>query len=159
MTTGNEFWDAIEKMHGYMDVLGKSQAVGMYTSTERKALRGKLPYKKGVYVLYENGKPMYVGRSDKLADRLLDHGRPSSRSETASFAFNLAREQYPGADTMSRESLQDIGEFQRRFDGAKERVRRMEVRAVEVHSPIEQTILEVYLHLKLGTPFNSFENH
>ena len=159
MTTGYEFWDAIEKMHGYMDALGRSQAVGMYTTAERKALRGKLPYKKGVYVLYESGKPMYVGRSDKLADRLLDHGRPSSRSETASFAFNLARGQYPGADTMSRENLQEDGQFQRLFDGAKERVRKMEVRGVQVASPIEQTILEVYLHLKLGTPFNSFENH
>ena len=89
--------------------LSKSRPVGMHTRAERKALRGKLPCEKGVYVLYACGRPMYVGRSDKLADRLLDHGRPSSGSESASLAFNLARdkarEEIPNAGSMSRKGL------------------------------------------------------
>ena len=166
MAARHEFWDAIEKMHGYMTELRKSHPIPMHTRAERKALRGKLPYEKGVYVLYERGRPMYVGRSDKLADRLLDHSKPSSGSETASFAFNLARnkaraarQEIPDAGTMSRKSLQEHEKFQQLFREAKDRVRRMEVQAVEVTSPIEQTILEVYLHLKFDTRFNSFDNH
>lgn len=106
---------------------------------------------------------MYVGRSDKLADRLLEHVRPTSGSENASFAFNLAkdkaREVIPNAGSMSRKGLQEHGKFQQLFGEAKERVRKMEVRAVEVTSPIDQTILEIYLHLRRDTQFNSFENH
>ena len=108
-------------------------------------------------MLYENGRPLYVGRSDQLADRLLSHGRPSSGSESATFAFNLARGEFP--EPLSRGELRPDPEFQRRFDRAKERVRRMEVRAVALADPIEQTLFEVYAHLHLGTPFNSFENH
>ena len=35
----------------------------------------------------------------------------------------------------------------------------MEVCVVGVADPIEQTIFEVYAHLELQSPFNSFENH
>ena len=32
-------------------------------------------------------------------------------------------------------------------------------RSDKLADPIEQTILEVYAHMELDTPFNSFENH
>ena len=133
--------------------------IRMYTKGERDSLRRRLPDNAGIYVLYENGEPMYVGRSDKLADRLLSHGRPSSGSESATFAFNLARAECPSFATMSRRHLLRNEGFRQRFDSAKERVRRMEVRVVGLADPIEQTIFEVYAHMKLDTPFNSFENH
>ena len=63
------------------------------------------------------------------------------------------------AASMSRKDLENNKDFQRHYIAAKERVRKMEVRVVEVAGPIEQTILEVYAHIELGTPFNSFENH
>ena len=55
--------------------------------------------------------------------------------------------------------MQEIPAFSLRFSEAKERVRNMTIRIVEIRDPIEQTIFEVYAHMKLGTPFNSFENH
>ena len=143
----------------YLSKLKECKAIGMYTMFDRRALRRKLPASKGVYVLYERGRPMYVGRSDKLADRLLEHGRPSGDSETATFAFNLAKDNFRDSASMSRKDLQRVEDFRLLFDDAKERVRKMEVRVVGVGDPIEQTILEVYLHLALDTPFNSFENH
>ena len=147
------------KMPMYMEKLGESGAISMYSMADRRALRRKLPASKGIYVLYERGRPMYVGRSDNLADRLLEHGQPSGDSETATFAFNIAKQEIPGATSVVRKDLQKDKDFQLLFDAAKERVRRMEVRVVGVADPIEQTIFEVYAHLELQTPFNSFENH
>ena len=159
MSHKNEFQDVIDSMHGYMEQLRECEPICMETKSDRNSLRRRLPGKKGVYVLYECCKPMYVGRSDQLADRLLSHGRPSSGSESATFAFNLAREKCSAPSTISRQELKKDPNFQRLFAEAKEQVRKMEVRVVGMKSPIEQTIFEVYAHLELGTPFNSFENH
>lgn len=65
----------------------------------RDNLRG-IP-QRGVYVLYEESRPIYVGRSNRLGDRLLEHGRPSSTHNSAPFAFNLAKEEAAkrGVDT------------------------------------------------------------
>ncbi len=143
----------------YMERLEACEPIRMFSRAERDVLRRRLPANEGVYVLYERGEPMYVGRSDKLADRLLSHGRPSSGSESATFAFNLARAECDSFATMSRQDLLRDEEFIQRFDSAKERVRRMEVRVVGLADPIEQTIFEVYVHMELATPFNSFDNH
>ena len=59
----------------------------------------------------------------------------------------------------NRDDLQFIPEFKELFDEAKQLVRQMSVRVVEVTDPIEQTLFEVYVALKLKTPWNSFENH
>ena len=45
---------------------------------------------KGVYVFYEHGKPLYVGLSDRLRGRILEHGHKSA--ESATFAFILTRD-------------------------------------------------------------------
>ena len=155
----SRFREVIDKMPRYMDELVNCEPLAMYTTADRRGLRRKLPASKGVYVLYEQHQPMYVGRSDNLADRLLEHGRQSGDSETATFAFNIAKEQYSGPTSMSRSNLQGDKEFRPLFQAAKERVRRRKARVVGVIDPIEQTILEVYTHMKLDTPFNSFENH
>ena len=155
----SRFQEVMGKMSKYMEKLGECEAISMYNMAERRALRRKLPASKGIYVLYERGRPMYVGRSDNLADRLLEHGQPSGGSETATFAFNIAKQEFPGSTSMVRKNLQKDKQFQLLFDAAKERVRKMEVCVVGVADPIEQTIFEVYTHLELQTPYNSFENH
>ena len=60
---------------------------------------------------------------------------------------------------MQRNVLQNEPAFKDIFQEAKERVGRMNVRVVEISDPIEQTVFELYAALKLGTPYNDFENH
>ena len=48
--------------------------------------------KAGVYVLFEDEKPLYVGRSNRLRKRLSNHCRPKATDKMAAFAFRLARE-------------------------------------------------------------------
>ena len=35
----------------------------------------------------------------------------------------------------------------------------MGVRVVEIEDDIEQAIFEIYAHMELDTPYNTFENH
>lgn len=162
MSDASGFRALTDKLPMYMEELARCGVLGMNTDAERRTLRGKVmqqaPSGKGIYVLYEDSTPMYVGRSDDLASRLLAHGRRSGSSENSSFAFNLAKEEFPQSNALTRRQLQREDQFKSLFSAAKERVRKMEVRVVEATDPIEQTVLEVYAHLELNT-FNSFENH
>lgn len=131
----------------------------MYTQTERRSLDNKLPGKAGIYVFYEQTRPMYVGRSDNLKQRLLDHGLFSGGSGTATFAFNLAKEVLLEDNQMTRQELMRDEWFRVEFEASADRVKRMDVRAVEITDAIEQTIFEVYAAVTLGTPYNNFNNH
>lgn len=119
--------------------------------------------RKGIYVLYENGDPIYVGRSDNIKQRLSQH--KGSDRFGATFAFRLAVEEYeqkyaPLAKRVKRQELEEKPEFQEIFIRHKERVARMQTKAISIDDPIEQTIFEVYAAVKLNTlKYNSFENH
>ena len=132
--------------------------------------RGRLPKipEKGIYVFYETSNPLYVGRSDRMRERILEHGRPSSLHNSATFAFLLAMETatYNGVDFtgLTRDDLQITDGFKYLYGQAKERVRNMQVKVVEVIDPIEQSVFEVYAALHLKTTrdhggYNDFENH
>ncbi len=157
--TLSQFEDVIDRMPRYLQELKDCQII---TRDGRERLPPILP-DKGIYVFYEDGQALYVGRSDHLRARLLQHGQASGGHGSAPFAFNIARKKLritrPDCDSMSRSALEQDPEFAPLFSQAKRRVRRMGIRVVEIQDPIEQTIFEVYAHLKLGTPFNSFENH
>ena len=123
---------------------------------------GTLP-PNGIYVFYENGRPIYVGRSNRMKDRIKEHGRPSSTHNSAPFAFNLAKKvaKEKGVDVSRRRSeLEKDPIFSGLFLEAKERVSRMSVKVIEVDNPVIQTLLEVYAALSLGTTeYNDFDTH
>jgi len=123
---------------------------------------GPLP-QNGIYVLFENGRPIYVGRSNRMKDRIKEHGRPSSTHNSAPFAFNLAKKvaEEKGVNVNRRRSdLEKDPIFSALFSEAKERVSRMSVKVVEVDNPIIQTLLEVYAALCLRTTeYNDFDTH
>lgn len=126
----------------------------------RDDLRG-IP-ERGVYVLYEDGKPIYVGRSNRLRNRLLEHSRQSSTHNSAPFAFNLAKEKADrrGIDTsQARNQLERNPAFKDLFTQAKKRVSLMRIRTVQIENPVMQTLFEVYAALALKTPYNDFDTH
>lgn len=123
---------------------------------------GPLP-QNGIYVFYENGRPIYVGRSNRMKDRIKEHGRPSSTHNSAPFAFNLAKKVAKEKDvdvSRRRRELEKDPIFSGLFLKAKERVSRMSVKVIEVDNPVIQTLLEVYAALSLGTTeYNDFDTH
>ena len=166
------FEAVIAKMPEYLQELKNCDII---TKDSRGRFSPSFPADKGIYVFYEDEKPMYVGRSDRLKQRLSQHGLPSSGHNSASFAFNIARLDYLNEKIrtetddvedvirrilqMDRNELANDSEFKGLFSEARQRVKNMSIRVVEIQDPIEQTIFEVYAHMKLGTSFNSFENH
>lgn len=127
------------------------------------ALPDNLP-KAGIYLFSERGKHLYVGRTNTIRQRLPNHCRPSSGHNSATFAFRLAREatdmlKASYVQAGSRRYLENDDEFGPVFVAQKERIRRMEVRYVEESDPMRQALLEMYVAVSLGTPYNDFDNH
>ena len=117
----------------------------------------------GVYVISDEERHLYVGRSRNLRNRFDTHRSLNSPTQSAGFAFLLAREAsghlrptYAQGEG-SRRWLETDAEFMEAFAQAKRRVRDMQFRFVEDNDPIRQTTLEVYCAVVLGTPYNKFE--
>jgi predicted GIY-YIG superfamily endonuclease len=127
------------------------------------ALPKQLP-KAGVYLFSEGGKHLYVGRTNRLRERLRQHCRPSSSHNSAAFAFRLARITHGVANATykregSRKELSKDTQFLQAFSKAKGRLRAMDIRIVEESNPLRQALLEMYIAIALNTPYNDFDNH
>ena len=168
------FQDPIDNYELLLDQLQGCRPFRMETRSERTRLRPELKRliksDKGIYVFYEDEKPLYVGRTDQMAERLLNHGRtPSANApSSATFALILAKDEFKKANSIAhslfgKQLAQDLNEDSsekiKLWREATERVKRMSARVVEVQHPHVQAVLEVYVHEKLETPFNSFANH
>ncbi len=118
----------------------------------------------GIYLFSEGDDHLYVGRTDRLRERLQEHCRKSSTHNSAPFAFILARKASGRLNATyrsggSRAELEKEPLFGDQFAQAKDRVRRMDVRFVEEADPLRQTLLEMYAAIALQTPHNTFGNH
>ncbi|KAF5419035.1 MAG: GIY-YIG catalytic domain-containing protein [Candidatus Methanocomedens sp.] len=149
-----KFEDIINQFSDLMQQLANSPL------RQRNSL-GDIP-NKGIYVFYENNKPIYVGRSNRMKDRIQEHGRKSSYHNSATFAFILAKEiaNEQGIDiNKNRDALESDSTFRNIFLEQKERVSIMNVRVIEINGPITQTIFEVYVSMELNTEYNDFDTH
>lgn len=124
--------------------------------------REKVP---GVYLFSENGRHLYVGRTNDVKARYGRHCLPGAHHGMAAFAFRLAREATGQlkatyrAGEGSRAALAVDPVFRPAFLAAKARVRAMEFRYVEERDPVRQAVLEIYCAVALETPYNDFDNH
>ncbi|MBL9030131.1 MAG: hypothetical protein JNM80_00310 [Phycisphaerae bacterium] len=128
---------------------------------------GSLPKhmpKRGIYLFSEGDLRLYVGRSNRMRQRVRNHGNPAATHRQAAFAFKLAREATGKAKATykpdgSRANLMLDAVFVAAFTAAKSRIGAMDVRFVEETDPVRQCLLEVYVAVALGTPYNDFDNH
>jgi len=116
----------------------------------------------GIYLLSEHGKALYVGRTNKLRNRLQYHTR--NNHNQATFAFLLAREKTGKTKasyqkTGSREDLLTQPDFRSAFDLARKRIKEMDVQFVEETDPIRQALLEIYAAMRVRARYNDFDNH
>lgn len=119
----------------------------------------------GIYLFSENGRHLYVGRTRNVRTRYGQHSRPSSKHNTAPFAFKLAREEtgITAADYRAggrgRVALSAEAEFSAAFARAITRIRNMDFRFVAEPDPTRQCLLEVYVSVVHSTPYNDFDTH
>jgi hypothetical protein len=119
---------------------------------------------RGIYLFSEGDRHLYVGRTNRIRQRLAGHCRPSSNHFSATFAFRIAREEtgYLKAtysSTGSRGNLVKDMTFGPAFVRAKARIADMDLRFVEEVDPVRQALLEVYVAVTLETPYNDFDTH
>lgn len=152
--------DSFFKKH--FDELEKTDYILLSKLTETKPL----PKTGGIYVFYEGkGSPIYVGRTKNIRQRMQLHTRDSSKNESATFTFNLARDKYeknyPEREKISRNDLMNNDDFKPIFKEQKERVKKMFMKYINEEHDILQTILEPYFALKLNTypEHNKFKTH
>ena len=118
--------------------------------------------KNGIYVFYEELKPIYVGRSRNIAARVQAHSRPSAGHNSASFAFLLAKERAKKNDidiVHNRSDLENDPSFAKIYTEEKERVAKMKIKAVFIEDPATQAIFEIYASFRLETPYNDWNTH
>lgn len=121
----------------------------------------RLLQKEGIYVFYEGLKPIYVGRSRNIPERIKSHSRSSSDHNSASFAFLLAKNKARNAGiniSATRGSLAKNSSFAKIYSEQKNRVANMRIKAVEIKDPETQAIFEIYASKKFKTD-NDFNTH
>lgn len=118
--------------------------------------------KQGIYVFYENERPIYVGRSNSMRQRLRNHCAKNAGHMSATFAFLLAREAAAAQGLelpKTRSACEQDARFQLLYSENKRRVGRMRIKVVEIPDQVEQTLFEVYAALALKTPYNDWHTH
>ncbi len=150
-----KFDEAYNKMPGLLKTLKRSKAVRSGGRWQKN--RAELP-KKGVYVFYENGRAMYIGRSNNLSSRIEGHGAASGTQYGATFAFKLLKEKVGEEKCQGKTRKEIQAEFTAEYQAERVRVRNMEVKVVEVNDQVEQAIFEIYAILALRTTpkYNEF---
>ncbi len=165
----------LNKLITHLDLLFLKHidALGIKDFIELKHLeKGELPKEGGIYVLYDKEeKPIYLGRTKNIRQRIQLHIRDSSKEESATFAFNLTKKHfeesknkdilYNAKRKRTRKDLINDKEFLSVFNKKKELVKSMKLKYILVENDVIQTIFEPYLAVKLGTynKYNSFETH
>jgi predicted GIY-YIG superfamily endonuclease len=119
--------------------------------------------KQGVYVFYQKGKALYVGRSNRIKERIQQHSRPSSMHNSASFAFRLAKEEMSRHRSIpkdiTRKEWENAPGFKKAFFLARMRVAEMKIRVIGIDDQVKQALFEIYAHLALKTKYNDFGTH
>ncbi|MGO9599652.1 MAG: GIY-YIG nuclease family protein [Isosphaeraceae bacterium] len=115
---------------------------------------------RGVYLLSERERHLYVGRSNKIPIRLRDHCGGTHKK--AAFAFKLAREATGCTNPTyqrsgSRDELMTRVEFVAAFQEAQARTRILDLRYVQEDDPLKQCLLEFYVSVVLATPYNGWD--
>jgi len=115
---------------------------------------------KGIYLFSENGKHLYVGRSNNIKTRRGDHY--SSNPSRAAFARLIACKELnlpPPTYLKGSGARLTTSKFKIAFGEARKRIKEMEFRAVEESDPTRQALLELYCAITLETPYNDFDVH
>jgi len=119
----------------------------------------------GIYLFSEGEEHLYVGRSNNVRNRYGQHCRLGSQHNQAVFAFKIARKETGNVKPVykqgegSRKALAADPNFDEAFQKAKERVRAMDFRCIEVRDQKQQTLLEIYCAIALDSTYNDFDTH
>jgi GIY-YIG catalytic domain len=112
----------------------------------------------GCYVLIEERKPIYVGISRKVFDRLKHHCKGDNHNE-ATFAYSIAKKTFFCDLPTRAQRMQNKG-FLEHFHIAKSRIQSCSFAFVEIENPLVLYVFEAYCALSFETgEWNTFRTH
>jgi predicted GIY-YIG superfamily endonuclease len=149
-----EFENAVKEMAPLLDRLLQQPVIPVGNKND-------FPDSPGVYLITDETGHLYTGRCKSLKKRMGNHGGKSPASST--FAFRMACQSIGHTASYKkgegRKELMADEKFIAAFHGNVERIREMNARYVVINDDILQHLFEVYVHLSLKTPHNSFATH
>jgi predicted GIY-YIG superfamily endonuclease len=111
----------------------------------------------GCYVIIDNKKPIYVGISKHIFQRLMEHVRQGDHY-TATLAYRMAATRNPHNGTAKEAMKNKV--FRRRFDESRQELLSMSVAFIEIINPLELYLFEAYCAMMLDTcKWNTFRTH
>jgi predicted GIY-YIG superfamily endonuclease len=151
---GRDQWNDLEmRLPILLDELLGAEAV--------PASMASAPNLPGVYLFSEGDRPVYIGQSRKLRQRLRNHVRGTSHNQST-FAFARARAEALLDPSFSvglrRKELEADRRFAEILLRARLGVAAMKFRYVVEEDPNLRTVFEAYASMILGTE-NVFETH
>ena len=112
----------------------------------------------GCYVLLDGDKPIYVGISRSVLNRLRQHMLGTDHF-SASLAYAMAKKQH-GTFLGTREAAMSDTDFGTEFKASQEYLRTLLVAAVAIENPLELYVFEAYAAMTLKTSeWNTFRTH
>lgn len=116
---------------------------------------------RGCYVLIDSGRPVYVGISKRIIQRLYEHVRGTDHL-SATLAYRIAAMEHPHG--MNAAAAMKDPEFRRHFADTRKRLTSFGTAFVEIENPLELYVFEAYCALELDTGFdasgwNTFVTH
>jgi predicted GIY-YIG superfamily endonuclease len=128
--------------------------VGVTTLARQLGLTADFP---GCYLLLERDRPIYVGISRAVLQRLRQHVRGTTHFD-ASLAYRIAAQRMPHDHTRSR--AMETEEFKAEFDAAKTYIRDLNAAYVRIENPLVLYVFEPYCAMHYDTAnWNTFETH
>ena len=113
----------------------------------------------GCYVFLKEEKPVYVGISRSVVQRLIQHVKGRTHYD-ASLAYRIASENYPIDMHMQRSEAMTDERFRIKFEEAKAYIRSLSVSFIEIENDLELYLFEAYCALELNTfKWNTFRTH
>ncbi|WP_062058738.1 GIY-YIG nuclease family protein [Cellvibrio sp. OA-2007] len=111
----------------------------------------------GLYVLLEKTKPIYVGISRSVIQRLRQHVRGTTHFD-ASLAYRIASKNMNHSKT--RSEAMESEEFKKEFNAAQLYLRGLNVAYVNIANPLALYVFEPFCAMKYDTEeWNTFETH
>jgi predicted GIY-YIG superfamily endonuclease len=110
----------------------------------------------GCYVLLEKRKPIYIGISRSIIQRLIQHVKGKTHYD-ASLAYRMASIKY--SHNLEREAAMKNPDFRKEFELSKEYLKKLDVAFIEITNDVELYLFEVFCAMELNTPWNTFRTH
>ncbi|MEZ5039740.1 MAG: hypothetical protein R2828_07610 [Saprospiraceae bacterium] len=112
----------------------------------------------GLYVFLHNKVPLYIGISQKVANRIQQHIKGHTHFQ-ATFAFRIALDNYQVEHGVVYDGQRAAFDFKKYVPPVQAFLTQQQVAVLPIDNPTELYLFEVYCAMQLGTPYNEFKTH